>query len=378
MEINRANFEIWFLDYHEGRLSETQQAEVLRFVVENPDLEALFSGFAPITLSTETAAVFSGKELLKQKAIPVAGISGQSIDRFLVSELENQLSTREQADLEEFLVYNPQFERDRKLYAFTKLKADKSLVFGNKRSLKHSVFTLRRLAAYSLSAAASIALLIGIYVSLNSNHQTIENNQVATTTPTVTPSTVEPLESAIAPVQITNTKQEAVLAETKKEPSKSKTTASKPTLRDSEGNLDYLANKPIALDFQQETIPSFLAFYEHSKVAMANNIAFYNEVQAAGFLHPHEETEVEPAPEKALLAFFVDAVKKPFSSKKEPEVEKEPQRVNFWTVAELGVKTYNALSRSEVDLNLKRDKNGNVVSYSLQSEHLDFAREVKK
>ncbi|KXK46137.1 MAG: hypothetical protein UZ10_BCD003001461 [Bacteroidetes bacterium OLB10] len=64
--INRENYEIWFIDYFDGKLSPEQTAELLLFLEENGDLKLEFDSFSNITLP-EQDVKFENKMSLKKK-----------------------------------------------------------------------------------------------------------------------------------------------------------------------------------------------------------------------------------------------------------------------------------------------------------------------
>lgn len=123
MSIERTNYEIWFLDYCEGRLSPEQRAEVEAFVLLHPDLAAELDEMKDFMLSASFDAqeeVFDIKDALKK---PESGFSPQELEWLLVKELEGDLSADEQRKLEALKAAFPSMQRDAALYAHTKLSA---------------------------------------------------------------------------------------------------------------------------------------------------------------------------------------------------------------------------------------------------------------
>lgn len=137
MSIERTNYEIWFLDYCEGRLSPEQRAEVEAFVVAHPDLAAELDEMKDFMLSASfdaTEEVFDVKDALKK---PEAGLSPQELEWLLVKELEGDLTAAEQQKLQTLKASHPSLQRDAALYAHTKLSAGAEQ-FGAKGSLHFS------------------------------------------------------------------------------------------------------------------------------------------------------------------------------------------------------------------------------------------------
>lgn len=122
MKITKDNCEAFFLDYHEGVLSPEMVAEVLLFIEQNPDFRSDFEGFESLNISNPGSSVFEHKESLKRTVDFSADlITIQNADEFFIAEVEGLLSQEVLADLDTFVLENPQLEQSRKLYAATKL-----------------------------------------------------------------------------------------------------------------------------------------------------------------------------------------------------------------------------------------------------------------
>ena len=70
MNINKNNFEGWFLDYYEGTLTAEQVAELFLFLEKNPELKNEFESFALITLP-DSQEVFAEKNALRKNIITI-------------------------------------------------------------------------------------------------------------------------------------------------------------------------------------------------------------------------------------------------------------------------------------------------------------------
>jgi hypothetical protein len=137
MKINRDNYEAYFLDYHEGLLSPEMVKEVLLFVELNPDLKKDFTEFEAVSLQAETNIVFEKKSSLKKNQIfATSAIYELNYEEYLVAECEGLLTDEQLALLDEFISINPQFEKDRKLFALAHLPVPNEIIFEAKDTLK--------------------------------------------------------------------------------------------------------------------------------------------------------------------------------------------------------------------------------------------------
>lgn len=168
MKINTSNYPIFFLDYHEGRLSARQQEEVLRFVEDHPEFRGEFEDFViePLQAAEEK---FEWKASLRR-----GEVNQDNLDHYLISSLEGELSAKDETMLQEYLHQHPEKESRRRLIGLTKLVPEAE-VFADKKSLKKPVPLMpvyRRALLYAAAAIVLLAMLTGgYYLYLNAIHQ---------------------------------------------------------------------------------------------------------------------------------------------------------------------------------------------------------------
>ena len=131
MKISRDNYEIWFLDYQEGRLDETEMEWVRIFVGQNPDLsDELDSPVSSLKIAGEI--VFPGKERLKKEQYDDPAL----LETFAVAAFEGDLDELELSSLEEWLTRNPAKREILHHLEKTRLRPDAAITFGAKERLK--------------------------------------------------------------------------------------------------------------------------------------------------------------------------------------------------------------------------------------------------
>ncbi|MGZ4048212.1 MAG: hypothetical protein ACXVNN_02550 [Bacteroidia bacterium] len=131
MNINKNNYEAFFLDYHEGNLSPQQVADLLLFIEQHPELKEEFESFENFTLEDFSGITFENKSGLKKE------ITNDNKDEYFIRSVEDTLSSIEKNLLDNFIKQHPQYIADLNLFQKTKLNPDSSIVFENKESLKH-------------------------------------------------------------------------------------------------------------------------------------------------------------------------------------------------------------------------------------------------
>lgn len=187
MKIDLTNYEEKFLDYHEGNLKAEEVAELFLFLEHHPELKEEFECFEGINIKgNEVQTIFPDKLFIKQLTTP----SIESIDQWLIAEIEGDLNLSQSILLSSFLKNNPSFEKDRALYQNSKLTVGIAEFYPTKNNLKKkSISTIGRGITSKLwySAAAVLILIIGAWYVLQ--------------TPQVNPET-----AVIVPVKIDNNK----------------------------------------------------------------------------------------------------------------------------------------------------------------------------
>jgi hypothetical protein len=143
MNINKHNYEAFFLDYHEGTLTPQQVADLLLFVEQHPELKEEFESFENVSFEDSTLYSFENKNELKKDLTPALSkeegekkITIENCENYFIRSVEGRLTITEENLLTIFLKQHPQFLTDLELFRKTKLSADTSIVFENKEQLK--------------------------------------------------------------------------------------------------------------------------------------------------------------------------------------------------------------------------------------------------
>ncbi len=151
------NYEVFYLDFLEGNLSEEDAALLLVFLDENPHLKVEDEKL-PILGNENPSLDANFKANLKQLVFNETAITLNNSEQFLIAETENLLSEEKKAELTSFVSKHPELALTQKIYSATHLVADKSIVFADKESLKQS----KKIVLWpfiSLAIAASVAIL---------------------------------------------------------------------------------------------------------------------------------------------------------------------------------------------------------------------------
>jgi hypothetical protein len=158
MKINKDNYELFFLDYHEQNLSAEMVAELFLFLEKNPDLKDEFESFQIIPLPEQSTVKFPDKEFLKKGII-----NTNNFQHYFIGKVEGTLTHEEQLQLEQFLIDFPAYKKDLSLFEKTKLQPVFSIIYEAKQQLKKPIPLYTRPESwYYVAAAACILFLMGI------------------------------------------------------------------------------------------------------------------------------------------------------------------------------------------------------------------------
>jgi hypothetical protein len=159
MNINRNNYELYFINCLEGLLSEEEKSFLFLFLENNPDLKEEFEQLKE-TVLVPSEISFPAKKSIKKNIIAVDEINERSYENYFIANLENDLSLKEKQNLLKFLDLNPFLKQEQKVTQATLLKADTNIVFPEKGSLKKTA--VFQISMQVWAAAASIVILLGI------------------------------------------------------------------------------------------------------------------------------------------------------------------------------------------------------------------------
>ena len=360
MRPDRSNYEIWFTDWLDGNLSEKQAAELKVFLKENPDLEEELNGLALVFLSPPHS-IFGGKKELEQSP---ESLSESQFEHLCIASLENDLSPGQKAELDEITGRD---ETKRKSYELIQKLKLKPLTgsFARKSSVKKLTISQKifRLSVIGLSAAATIALLISLFLLLpeNSGRETpqIVQNIISDTL-------------VIESRQAFTYKQEKPVIDTRN----TKAPVRKSILEIPAAEVIVpLAETPdqemtdSASLFQRAESPGML------KIAVPENI-FAAYMPESNSVLPFDPGYVPPLIEyRSNVQLFLARL---FHEKimKNPNAGTRP--VESFEIAQAGITGLNKLFGWEIALNKNTDTNGEIRSYNYSSRLLKFNAPVKK
>lgn len=181
MSIDKNNYELFLMDYLDGKLDANEVSEVLLFLEQNPEIKAEFDGIATINIA-DLAEVSPSFEHLKQKEFVHIKKEFESL---LVTALEGDLTTAESVKLKKGIQLYPELLKEQELFAQTLLKPDYAIIYTEKKSLKRgTVWVLHRNTIMRAAAILLMAFTAGWYL-MDNNITTSNPSQPMVSLPAV-------------------------------------------------------------------------------------------------------------------------------------------------------------------------------------------------
>jgi hypothetical protein len=349
MKINRDNYEVFLVDYLDGKLSPSSVSELMLFLEQNPDLKCEFEGIEDAVLVAEEIA-YSDKSELKKKSFLNSGIDNE-LEYISIASIEGVLTEPEQLKLNSEIIQNKKFERQINTYKKTILQPNSEIHFTGKAQLKRTRIVPMRYTTLrkSISIAASIGLIIGVYtigkifVYENPKQLNSTNNVIVS---------VNPPENAETKKQVT---ENITIAKNAVPKNRNISTAIVNTKKtDTSSNIE---NVPRA-----EFVPSMLSSIESKSVVIQKNIQYEQVALTIEDYYRQKEFANEYLQTKTS----------------DQTAQSSYREIGLFEVLQYGVHSFGKLIGREIRLNAKKDKNGRIEEISFESKLIAFSKEIRK
>jgi hypothetical protein len=355
MNISRDNYEAYFLDFIEGRLSPEQEEVLRRFLKFNPDLDEELAAFE-IHAITAPHLPFQGKESLK-KEFPGDGtsVNDANFDMYCIAFLEGDLDNRQQAGFEAYLAAHPGRARELEVYKAT-FMTPAPVPYPQKNRLKHRGLRLTNWRfMVPVAAAASIALMVLLY-----GPSTPPAVEVA--------SVVEPEQAEKQPV----TEQE------EQQPEVKQVQATFNMVRKTNSPVpvsDYTERQQQRMEREKSEAQEQL-----EQTAASGRIARFDlrkqqlDLVDVQYDQLHQEIIQPPTINKSSLSILALAR---YQAQKASRIMEEEDAL-IWSIASSGLKELNRITGSETTLMASRDEEGAISGIQFKSRFLNVTAPIAR
>ncbi|HUS02389.1 MAG TPA: hypothetical protein VMY77_11715 [Chitinophagaceae bacterium] len=168
MNINRNNYEEYFLLYADKELSADEKSLVEMFVQQNPDLEEEFVMLQQSVVKPDNTITLDKSSLFRKEVLRQAQYINQDNyeEKFLLYT-DNEMSLSEIEETEKFVLSNPSLQTEFTLLQQVKYEPDTSIVFPDKRLLYKNEDEGKVIPFNWRYLAAAILLGIGLWTGIN-------------------------------------------------------------------------------------------------------------------------------------------------------------------------------------------------------------------
>ena len=152
--LTRNNYEIWFLDYLDGQLSNEQLEILLDFLVQNPDLKQELCGVSGVSLVAGNESIDRKEHLLKSQS-DIPGIA--AIDQLCIARMENDLTEEEASQFDLRMDEDMELSGNYAAFRHTRLNPADSVIYPYKKDLLRKT---RIFSPWLITVISSAAVLL--------------------------------------------------------------------------------------------------------------------------------------------------------------------------------------------------------------------------
>ncbi|HNQ66795.1 MAG TPA: hypothetical protein PKN32_00330 [Bacteroidales bacterium] len=163
-KINIKNYEAWWVDYLDGKLSQSDEEKLFDFLELNPEISTTLIDSDDYKLP-DLDVKYPNKSILKAE---------NNIDYLLIAKVENQINQEDNLFISEKINTKPEVANDYKLYQKAVATPDRNIVFKGKKYLKKK----EAIPLYKyVSIAAVFAAVFTIGYLLTNNVQNFDEGE---------------------------------------------------------------------------------------------------------------------------------------------------------------------------------------------------------
>lgn len=362
MKPDRTNYEIWFIDYLDGNLSDSDAGLLFSFLEENPDLKEEFNELTKYNINPPVFQ-FPNKDLLRKS---FNDINESQFDYLCVAGTEGDLNEEQAKELAAAVENDPEKRRNYDIIRKIKLSAP-AVEFRYKSRIKKLTLPAKiiRISVIGLSAAASVLLLFSIL------------NQTPSVVKPIITAEIPALDTAGSALPVTTQKDNVIKTPAAINPGQENSVAgsrlAEVTIPETIAENLFITGQTAA-DSTAEPLQT-------GKVVISS-IAFRTEVKLTGSgLYGSLvaiNTPVSYSRQDDEAPGFNDFIARIFREKILKSDNPSQGELKVYEIADAGINGLNKLLGLNMSLDENIDENGDVTSVYFNSRLIKFNAPVKK
>ena len=370
MKIDRNNYELYFLDYLDGKLSDREILMLEDFLLLHPDLRRELEGTERTILFPEPVH-FTDKDLLKKPDLTLP-VSHENFDDYCVARAEGDLDEMQLQAMDAYMVGFPESAATLEFYKKLHLKADPHIIYTNKEKLRKSIVFIPRNVLYPvISVAAALAFIMVVYLRNESEKITSETlalgvSPVVKENPVKSlPGEPKSLEEAVSQKPVINEASLLRLSKTKQKkqtpaPKQNDTPAGKKEENKGRENLP-----------PQRLNPSF----QIKLPSLAENQLNTPAIEKEKVIKTVKTKSGSSSSEYLSLSEYA---RKQLSERVLGKTNPEGKNLSVWEIADAGINGINKLTGGKMKLERKTDQEGRITAYSFESKRFGVEKTASK
>ncbi len=353
--LTRNNYEIWFLDYLDGQLSNEQLECLLDFLELNPDLKQELLGVSGVSLTPGTESIELKEQFLKTTD-DIPGIA--TMDQLCIARMENDLTEEEAHKFDIRLDEDMELKGSYSAFLHTRLNRSDKMIFPYKKDLRKKVVFF---SPWLITAISSAAVVLLVWTFWPDPSEKVVPEIAGVETPVVG-------KEAPAVSTLPSTKASA--------PSKLLAAAQGPSVRKRSvsGNMNPETGKQEIM--QREIVP-MKSLSRRTAVAgpripdpQSIKLLYASNFSPTDINIPENSSDALTLPQFALQLFRERVLGQ------DRQLVKKT-RFSMWEVAGAGVNKINDLAGTQMELNREYDAKGDILAVSFNSRLIDVESPVK-
>jgi hypothetical protein len=346
MNIDRTNYEVFFLDFFEGSLSDEQCQRLIAFLEENPDLKHEFDLFDFVGLDAADLPIFKNKESLKKtEEIQLNVISLQNYNDFFIAWHEGDLTDQQKIETQMFVEENPSLKQDFEVFAKMKFEAEAHVTYAHKNLLKRKTTMLAFHRYISVASSVAAVFLIAFFAF---NAFQLSNDTIYMTAAANVERNLPEYSERVQEIQIQNENLQFENGFSKM-----------PDVSEYRKPEGQTPSKMQTSSFS--SIPQSSTNYAFAETKRSEYYDIYRIKEERSKLYSEEYGADEM--ENVRLFDKVIAMVRSNSS----EIDSRIDNVDGWQLAHYGVKGFNAITNNDVEFNVKKNNDGKVNKVSFNN-----------
>ncbi|UCG28720.1 MAG: hypothetical protein JSV24_05010 [Bacteroidales bacterium] len=374
MKITRKNYEVFFMDYLDRRLTPAVDAELKAFLRANPDLEKELKEFENIKVPAETTE-FHFKEQLKKNIPTMSFINERNFEYFCIAKLEGDLDVAHQAVFDKYISKHPEKKKEFEIYLKTKLSVE-SILFQDKAMLKkpHIMFWNKYPLWYYISVAASVLIILSFtfmfvrdQMAKKGEVTSLIQNESQPDQPTITSEPGRTPVVAKIENRVLNESEDMKKSEIPgtMAPDDLINDSFEDVLQSSEAGNEIVKDGPVSIREDMEFL------HRRELIGISNPVTGIHLSGVKGSLEKEREDDFLTLRE-AIGSKIRDGILR--------EEQRPDKAINFTflDLADASVRGINRITGSDMQLNRYYDEDGELTSFAFTSNVLSLYHEVKK